>query len=162
MAKYNTLDYKVLLKDKDFELRSYQDFFIVEYENTADPNIEKGFSSLFRYISNDNQKAEKISMTTPVFLNKSKGIKKIAFVALEKDRKEIPNPNNPNINIEKVESSLYATIKYGGYSNNDKEVQMQKKLKTWIKSQNYQLLSDFIMPPIMPHLNLLIDAMKSG
>lgn len=144
MAKYNTLNYKVFFKDGDFELRKYADFFIVEYESKDDPNIEKGFSSLFRYISSDNEKDEKISMTTPVLTNKHEGFKKIAFVALDKNRDSIPNPNNPNINIEKVDSSLFATVKYGGYSNKDKESLMKDKLKTWIKSQNCQVNSDFM------------------
>lgn len=77
MAKYNTLDYTVILSEGDFEIREYKNFFIVEYENVDDPNTDKGFTSLFRYISNDNQAKAKISMTTPVLTNKSESVKKL-------------------------------------------------------------------------------------
>ncbi|HZJ86200.1 MAG TPA: heme-binding protein [Erysipelotrichaceae bacterium] len=77
MAKYNTLDYTVILSEGDFEIREYKNFFIVEYENVDDPNTDKGFTSLFRYISNDNQAKAKISMTTPGLTNKSESVKKL-------------------------------------------------------------------------------------
>ena len=121
-----------------------KNFFIVEYENVDDPNTDKGFTSVFRYISNDNQAKAKISMTTPVLTNKSESVKKIAFVALDKDKESIPKPNNPNISIKTVIASLFATLKYGGYSNQDKESLMKDNLKAWVVKQNYKLLSDFM------------------
>ena len=36
MSKYETLDYEVLLKEDEYEIRKYVDFFIVEYENIHD------------------------------------------------------------------------------------------------------------------------------
>ena len=45
------------LLDKEFlsaeEIRLYDDFFIVEYENQNDPDINYGFGTLFKYISKD-------------------------------------------------------------------------------------------------------------
>lgn len=144
MAKYNSLDCQVLLSENDFELRSYQDFFIIEYENEKDPNISLGFRTLFKYISSDNKENEKISMTTPVLTKSKSQVKKIAFVALDKDLNKIPNPNDPNLKIKLVKANLFATIKYSGYSSKDKEAVMIDKLKTWIALKNYDILSDFM------------------
>ena len=66
MSKYETLDYEVVIKENEYEIRKYLNFYIVEYENANDPDINNGFRSLFNYISSDNKENEKISMTTPV------------------------------------------------------------------------------------------------
>lgn len=37
-------------------IEEYRDFYVVEYDNAADPDVDSGFGTLFRYISKDNQK----------------------------------------------------------------------------------------------------------
>ena len=54
MAKYERPAYTVLLSEYPFELREYRDFYVVEYANAADPDVDSGFGTLFRYISKDN------------------------------------------------------------------------------------------------------------
>ena len=79
MSKYETLDYDVLLKESEYEIRKYSNFFIVEYEN--DNENTSGFRFLFKYISNDNKDKKKISMTTHVIQEVSNENRKIDFIA---------------------------------------------------------------------------------
>ena len=115
MSKYESPDYEVLLKEDEYEIRKYVDFFIVEYENDMDPEINKGFGTLFNYISSDNKDSEKISMTTPVIQQMNKEVKKMAFVVPGKFGQQIPEPNNPNLKVKKFDQGLFGVIRYSGF-----------------------------------------------
>lgn len=141
MSKYETLDYDVVLSDDEFEIRKYFNFYIVEYENTNDPEIKEGFRTLFTYISSDNKENEKISMTTPVIKKESKEMKKLAFVVPAKFADQIPEPNNPNLNILKFEEGLFAVIQYSGFSGDSKELHKSIELKSWLLDKGYQSYS---------------------
>lgn len=102
MSKYETLDYEVILKEEECEIRKYMNFFIIEYENENDPEINNAFGSLFKYISDDNKENQKISMTTPVIQEVNKEKKKMAFVVPKKFKEKAPEPNNPNLKVKKL------------------------------------------------------------
>lgn len=144
MSKYETLDYEVLLEDGNFEIRSYTNFFIVEYENANDPEIKKGFRSLFSYISDDNKENEKISMTTPVIQERTDENNKMAFVVPEKYGEDIPKPNNSNLNVKKFDKGVFAVIRYSGFSHDSKEKKMKKRLKEWVSEKNYKKQSNYM------------------
>lgn len=154
MSKYETLDYDVILKDGDFEIREYFDFHIVEYDNENDPNIESGFGTLFKYISSDNRENEKISMTIPVIEELDGEKKKMAFVVPGKFGDRIPEPNNSNLNIKKFNRGLFATVLYSGFSNKSKEAKMKKRLYEWLQVKGYEIQSNYMLafynPPIVP------------
>ncbi|NLY37432.1 MAG: heme-binding protein [Tissierellia bacterium] len=145
MSKYETPEYEVIMKDNEYEIRKYTDFFIVEYENEMDPEINKGFGSLFNYISSDNKEKEKISMTTPVIQEVTSANKKMAFVVPGKFGQQIPEPNNPNLKIKKFDEGLFAVIQYSGFSNKSKELQREKKLESWISDKGYQRKSNYML-----------------
>ena len=145
MSKYETPEYEVIMKDNEYEIRKYTDFFIVEYENEMDPEINKGFGSLFNYISSDNKEKEKISMTTPVIQEVTSANKKMAFVVPGKFGQQIPEPNNPNLKIKKFDEGLFAVIQYSGFSNKSKELQREKKLESWISDNVYQRKSNYML-----------------
>lgn len=154
MGKYETPDYDVLLKEKDFEIRKYSNFFIVEYEDINDPDSSSGFASLFNYISSENRENEKISMTTPVIEEVTKGKKKMAFVVPGKFAENIPEPTNPNLSVKKFNEGLFAVIRYSGFSNKSKEEKMLGKLESWIEEKDYKKQSNrllaFYNPPFVP------------
>ncbi|MCK8060614.1 MULTISPECIES: heme-binding protein [unclassified Fusibacter] len=145
MSKYESPDYKVILNDDPFEIREYIDFFIIEYDDNNDPEIESGFGSLFSYISSDNKEKEKISMTVPVIEEISQGKKKMAFVVPSKFGDKIPEPNNANLSVRKFNKGLFGVIKYSGFSNTKKEIKMQKKLSEWIKENGYTTQSNYML-----------------
>lgn len=154
MSKYETPDYNIIVKENEFEIREYVDFFIVEYENTDDPEIQNGFRSLFKYISSDNKDNEKISMTVPVIQEVTKVNKKMAFVVPSKYGEHTPEPNNPNIEVKKFDNGLFGVIRYSGFSNESKEEKMKKKLEKWILEKGYREKSNYMLafynPPFVP------------
>ncbi len=145
MSKYETLDYEILIKEDEYEIRKYINFFVVEYEDSNDPEIKDGFGSLFKYISDDNKENEKISMTTPVIQEVTNEIKKMAFVVPGKYGEHIPEPNNPNLRVKKFDEGLFAALKYSGFSNKGKELKMMKKLEEWVLGKGYEIESNYML-----------------
>jgi len=145
MAKYERPEYTVLLTEEPFELREYRDFYTVEYDNAADPAVESGFGTLFRYISKDNLADRKISMTVPVIQELSDVRMKMAFVVPKAEWEDIPQPNSPELTVKKFASGLFAVIQYGGYSNDRKEREMLEKLAQWLQEKKYQRASNYML-----------------
>lgn len=145
MSGYETPDYKVLVKDGDFEIREYMDFYIVEYDNDDDPGIQRGFGTLFSYISSDNKENQKISMTVPVIEEMVQDKKKMAFVVPGKFGDKIPEPNSRNLNVRKFNKGMFAAIRYSGFSNKKKEEGMMKKLSERLVSRGYGELSNYML-----------------
>lgn len=116
----------MLLKEDEFEIRKYRDFFIIEYDNTEDSEIKNGFGSLFKYISSDNKENQKNSMTIPVISQKVGKPRKMAFVVPAKFGNQIREPNNPNIHVRKFIEEIFGTIRYSGKSNEAKQARIKK------------------------------------
>lgn len=145
MGKYETPEYEVVMKEEAFELRKYVDFYIVEYENSEDPDVNSGFGTLFKYISSDNKANEKISMTVPVIQEQTNEKKTMAFVVPGKYSEHVPEPNNRNLKVKKFDEGLFAAIQYSGFPSTSKEARMRKKLEEWIQEKGYQKQSNFML-----------------
>ncbi len=145
MGRYETPEYKVLVKEDEFEIREYTDFYIVEYDNDNDPGIQKGFGTLFNYISSDNKENQKISMTIPVIEEIVQDKKKMAFVVPGKFKEKIPEPNNRNLSVRKFNEGMFAAIRYSGFSNQSKEDSMKKKLSEWLAAKGYGEVSNYML-----------------
>ena len=74
MGRYESPEYRVKEKEGAFELREYQEFHVVKYKENEDPMNSGGFQTLFRYISKNNEKEAKISMTVPVIEKKEEEV----------------------------------------------------------------------------------------
>ncbi|MGO1356544.1 MAG: SOUL family heme-binding protein [Alkalibacterium gilvum] len=145
MGKYETPDYEVIDKKDDFELRRYEDFYIVEYNNQSDPDIDQGFKTLFNYISSENKENEKMSMTVPVIQEKTETNKKMAFVVPEKYWGEVPEPNDPNLTVERFNKGIFAAVQFSGKRSDTKETSMKKELNDWIEKKGLEKKSDFMI-----------------
>lgn len=145
MGKYETPDYEVVTKENEYELRKYVDFYIVEYENDEDPEVNNAFRTLFRYISDDNKENEKIEMTVPVIQKENELKRKMAFVVPKKYDDHIPEPNNQNLSVTKFDEGLFATIQYSGSSNASKEQKMKGKLDNWVQEKGYTKQSNVMV-----------------
>ena len=154
MGRYETPDYSVLLSEDGFEIREYIEFNVVEYDNDADPNISRGFGTLFSYISDNNKQNQKISMTVPVIEEIRQDKMKMAFVVSKKLKDNIPEPNDDNLRIRKFDSGTFAVIRYSGFSNKEKESKMIKRLEEWYKGKGYASISNYMLaffnPPFTP------------
>jgi hypothetical protein len=145
MSFYETPEYEVMLKERSFELRRYADFLMVEYENEADPFSQNGFGTLFRYISNDNEERQKISMTVPVIEEMTDNQRKMAFVVPRKHWKSTPKPNNPHLSIKSFDSGIFAVIRYSGLTSRQKEKENWERLVEWVDQQGYRRVSNAML-----------------
>ncbi|EXJ24352.1 hypothetical protein ADIAL_0091 [Alkalibacterium sp. AK22] len=169
MGKYETPDYEVHLKEKDCEIRRYTDFYVVEYENLDDHDLRSGFGTLFKYISSDNQADQKIPMTVPVIKEETTGTQRMAFVVPKKFRGQIPEPNSPNLKIQKFDEGLFAAIRYTGRTSESKELKMKRRLARWLQVKGYEQQSDFMQaffsgpftPPMLKHNEIWVRVSKS-
>lgn len=145
MGKYESPDYTVKISEDEFEIRKYSDFYIVEYDNDNDPNITRGFGTLFSYISDNNKQKQKIAMTVPVIEELSQNKKKMAFVVSSKFKDSIPEPNDNNLKIKKFSEGKFAVISYSGLSNERKESKMIGILEEWLTTKGYEKKSNFML-----------------
>ena len=136
-----TQSYDVIEKYDNIEIRYYPPAVKVKSKGKISDN--KNFRNLFNYISGSNSKNEKISMTTPVYMKNSEGNQIMEFVLPKKfNDKEIPKPVNDNLKVYKSAEGKYASIRYSGYNNNEKQIFFTKKLIDKIKKLKKVILGD--------------------
>jgi hypothetical protein len=134
--------YKVSeILENGVEIREYPEEI---WATTVAEDQNSAFSPLFRYISGDNERSEKIEMTAPVVtpkpqldgaastqgekiemtapvvtMNTEKG-QFMAFIMPEQfDINSIPKPSSNKVKIELVEPRKLATIRFSGYANQE-------------------------------------------
>lgn len=164
MGRYESPEYDVVLKEGNYELRSYKNFYVVEYENPEDPDLNYGFGTLFKYISNANDQNEKISMTVPVITQVSGRALKMAFVVPQSKWDNIPNPTDTRLKIVKYDEGLFATISYSGSWSTSREEKQSKLLEAWILDNNLVAQSSYMVavyngpfvPPIFRHNEVMV------
>ena len=140
MAQTETQYYEVLKNIAGCEIRFYPPVMMAKY--TSD-NGRSGFGKLFKYISGNNDGETKISMTTPVHMEKSESENSMAFVLPKSFNKEnAPKPNDASLVVYESDSRHYAAIEYSGYTDEVKEKENTDKLKKILNEQNIEIVGD--------------------
>ncbi|MGV8175701.1 MAG: SOUL family heme-binding protein [Methanothrix sp.] len=132
-ADYDVLD----TLENGVEIRAYPE---VIWATTIADDQNRAFSPLFRYISGENERSEKIEMTTPVVttaqhppradsakgekiemtapvvtMNTEEGMF-MAFIMPERfDMQSIPKPSSSLVEIQLIEPRKLAVIRFSGY-----------------------------------------------
>jgi hypothetical protein len=166
-----TLDYEVIKKEKNIEIRQYPAYLQAEADvegiNYRDA-AQKGFSILADYIFGNNIAREKIDMTTPVRASRPEkiamtspvkvegsGTYTISFVMPSKYNIDtLPVPKNKNVRIRQVGAAKIAAIRFSGYFNQDTISRNKEILNSFLEKENLETLGDFIIagynPPWIP------------
>ena len=138
MAQTETQSYEILKNISDCEIRFYPPAMMAKYNSN---DGRSGFGKLFRYISGNNDGETKISMTTPVHMEKSESKSSMAFVLPKRFNKEnTPKPNDASLIVYESDSGHYAAIEYSGYTDKDKEKENSVKLIKILNEQNIEIL----------------------
>ena len=163
-SRAETLNYEVVKKYKDFEIRRYPSYLVAEVEAKADFGNAAyvSFRHLFDYISGNNIKHENIAMTSPVSQQaSSKGGEKIAMtspVIQEPDAgkgagntyrvgftmpakyniSNIPQPLDPEVKIREIPARLVAARTYSGSWGQTKFENNEKILLDAIKKEGLE------------------------
>jgi hypothetical protein len=134
-----TAAYKTLKTDGDFELRAYETLHLAKVTlSTSDKrskNMDGSFMKLFRFIDGQNQREEKISMTTPVIIERGANESSMSFVMPETSvAKGLPTPNG-EVKLAKMPPVKMAVLRFSGISNRKKEAEQLTRLQTWMANE---------------------------
>jgi hypothetical protein len=137
---YESAEYTVVESDGPFEIRDYPDLMLVSTDMLAASKGGDGsFMRLFGYISGANEADQKVSMTTPVFMDDvqqdSKG--RMGFVIPKKVALEgAPKPDATDVKVRKREGGRFAVIRFTGRMDAKSSEKAEKKLRNWAVSMN--------------------------
>jgi hypothetical protein len=142
--------------ENQIEIREYEDSNWVTTEMQGadrEKNTKNHFWSLFNYISGNNSKKEKISMTVPVLV---KSLSKIPFTSDDvngfmsfylgykfQEDVEAPKPDESGVLVRKLPSKKYAVLSYGGYSNQKEEHENLVKLGTYLSREGISYVNSY-------------------
>ena len=153
-------EYTVVSKDGDFEIRDYSASIVAE--TIIDKDFEaagnKAFRPLFKFISGDNTKQDKIAMTSPVAQEKRS--EKIAMTSPVGQRSEgegwavsfmmpasytmetIPQPTDPAVSIREIPAYRAAAIRYSGRWSEKNYREHLAELQTWISENELEIVGE--------------------
>ena len=155
MGLFETLKYKTIEKHGKIEIREYKNFFLASTKTSKDPTQNSGFGNVFNYISGQNERQEKISMTTPVVTSyEDDQLVTGFFVPSKFDRNSIPAPSSSNVFIEEISSGIFIAIRFSGSWNDKNFDKNDLELRTYMKEHNIQVLGKRMIlryqPPFIP------------
>jgi hypothetical protein len=139
--------YRLVLKDKDLEIRYYPSATFATVYSAATNYKElgsNGFRKLAGFIFGKNEQNESISMTAPVRMSISEKGSSMSFVMPEKyDTKTLPTPKDKNIQIQKSKAAYVAVISFGGYASDEKITANRLKLEKILEQRNIKTNGPF-------------------
>ena len=126
-----TYPYSVKKKYETFEIRSYEATLFTSVKLSAKAYSEassKGFSILAGYIFGKNERSEKISMTSPVTMSLEDSVTMMFMVPKKLKKETLPRPIQSQIKFKEEPAKTFATIKFGGWANDEKIEKYKEKL----------------------------------
>ena len=138
--------YKILKKEGQFEIRSYDDILMSSVRVTGSQYqaLRKGFRPLVKYISGKERDGEKISMTAPVIQSTSdrKENFTVSFSMPSKYQVDnLPKSKNSEIFFEKLGSYRAAVVRFSGRANEKLLDLKSNELRQWIEANGYSSVS---------------------
>ena len=154
-----TLDeehYTLLDNIEEIEIREYKQLIYASFTPESVDQRNMSFRNIAPYIFGENSRSEKIEMTSPVVI-KMHNNNEMAFIMPSRyDLKNLPKPNNNELELYEEKSNIKAAIRYSGYSNSEKEIKMipemlnllgcnKDNFKKLLKNMSYKMSKDKIM-----------------
>ena len=141
-----TYPYVVIKKYDRFEIRSYEATLFTSvklstkgYENSS----RKGFSILAGYIFGDNERNEKISMTSPVLMSLEDSMTMMFMVPKKLNKDMLPKPNQPAIEFKEEPAKILAAITFNGWANDTKIEKQKQQLKAALDAEGIKYSNQF-------------------
>jgi hypothetical protein len=153
-AATETPEYKVIRTDAKFEIRDYPQLIIASTP-MDDQGMNGSFGQLFRFITGNNEGAEKISMTSPVLIDSTKDKKTMSFIMSKKVvEKGVPKPLCDKVTLGKVGAARFAVLRFAGGRTPENEKAAIEKLKVWLSARKIPGKGDplfaYYDPPWIP------------
>ena len=142
---YESAEYKVIESDGKFEIREYPDLMLAATTTKSDLQGRDGsFMQLFRYISGANESKQKISMTTPVFMeNQNSGERvQMGFVMPKEVADQgVPKPTGEKVEVRKRDGGRFAVVRFSGTLTAKSAKDAETRLREWIQTKGLEPLS---------------------
>lgn len=133
-----TYSYTVKKKYDVFEVRSYDETLFTSvklstkgYKNSS----SKGFSILAGYIFGNNDRNQKISMTSPVTMSLEDSMTMMFMVPKKFEKKMLPKPNESNIEFKQEPAKTVAAITFSGWADDKKIEKFKQRLKSSLDAE---------------------------
>ncbi|PDH45954.1 MAG: peptide-methionine (S)-S-oxide reductase [Bacteroidetes bacterium MED-G21] len=136
-------DYKVLKVIDDVEIRSYDKMIYASYTPQNERDRNSSFKMIANYIFGGNANNEQIPMTSPVVMKPYDNYQMAFIMPDNYTLKSLPKPNNSQIKISQIPSSIKAVISYSGYSNSKIENKKKEELIAVLTAHNISHENDF-------------------
>lgn len=142
---YESAAYTVVESDGKFEIREYPDLMLAATSTKSDLQGRDGsFMQLFRYISGANESKQKISMTTPVFMeNQNSGERvQMGFVMPKEVADQgVPKPTGEKVEVRKREGGRFAVVRFSGALTAKSAKDAETRLREWMQTKGFEPLS---------------------
>jgi len=138
--------YVVKKKYTQFEIRSYETTLFTSvrlstkgYKNSS----SKGFSILAGYIFGNNERNEKISMTSPVSMSLEDSMTMMFMVPKKFKKDMLPKPNQTGIEFKEEPAKTIAAIRFSGWANDTKIEKYKQNLKAALDAEGIKYSNQF-------------------
>ena len=138
--------YVVKKKYKRFEIRSYETTLFTSvklstkgYKNSS----RRGFSILAGYIFGNNERNEKISMTSPVLMSLEDSMTMMFMVPKKFNKDMLPKPNQSSIEFKEEPAKIMAAISFSGWANDTKIEKYKQHLKAALDAEGIKYSNKF-------------------
>jgi len=136
---YESAEYQVIESDGKYEVREYPDLMLVATTTKLDAQGRDGsFMRLFRYISGANEAEQKISMTTPVFMENDKAATSVQMgfvMPQEVADKGVPAPTGQQVDVRKRTGGRFAVVRFAGQLTSVRSKEYEAKLRAWMETK---------------------------
>ena len=143
-----TYSYVVKNKFKQFEIRIYETTLFTSvklstkgYKNSS----SKGFSILAGYIFGNNERNEKISMTSPVSMSLDDSMTMMFMVPKKFKKDMLPKPNQTGIEFKQEPAKTLAAIRFSGWPNETKIEKYKQNLKAALDAEGIKYTNQFYL-----------------
>jgi DNA gyrase inhibitor GyrI len=160
---YESPQYEVVEEDGKFELRRYAGFRTVTATMTGTSEMNRGFGRLFKYITGDNEKQQKMAMTVPVLMTEDEATSEdpqsatMSFVIpSEVADKGAPEPKGKNVALTETSAGEFAVLRFDGFRKGNAIKAAEEKLRAWVEQQGWNVSGEpmvaYYDPPWTPGL----------
>ena len=145
-ARIEKQKYRVIKKEKEFEIRFYPPAIFATTRSVAKSYREMGntgFRKIAGYIFGNNETSAKIAMTAPVHMDINEKGSSISFVMpSEYTLDKLPRPTDARVELHESPAVYIAAIEFSGYANDQKIKQYKDQLSQILNKKGIKTIGN--------------------
>ncbi|KAA3632444.1 MAG: heme-binding protein [Bacteroidetes bacterium] len=133
--------YKVIRAYDDFEIRAYEPAvftYVTMDQGSYEETSRSGFRQLAGYIFGNNEKRQKIAMTSPVAMTLEDSVTMMFMVPSEYQMSDLPKPNDPKVKFREEPEKYVAAVRFGGWASDKKIASNTQRLKALLEANKIE------------------------